>query len=140
MKTIYTIIIAAFFVSCGNSSNTETTNTSDTDTTSQQEVVVSEEPEEVKKPNLLLGTWTINDTKLGLKQTVTYKEDGTYNMEMGVTQRSGIWELKDSILISKNEPDSPGQETTITKLDEEHLWIIWKPKSGRARELKYSRK
>ena len=141
MRILLTFIIAALFASCGTSSNQEATSNEPVTGSEQKEVVVEEEEKtEESSTNLLLGTWTFEDTKLKVVQIITYKEDGTYSMKMGPVDIEGTWELNDNILITKSRPDAPGQKKTITKLDESSLWTIWEPKDGKARELKYIRK
>lgn len=88
----------------------------------------------------LIGTWVYSNKQIGVEQVITYKKDGTYEMNMAEHKINGTWELNNNILITKSSPDAPGQKKTITNIDENNLWTIWEPKGGEAKEMKYIRK
>jgi hypothetical protein len=135
MKLIYSITAMLFITACSN--NTAENVESPAEPKTENPVV----QEEIKKSDadLLIGTWVFDDPKIKVTQIITYKDDGTYSMKMGEMNIAGTWELNDNILITKSRPDAPGQNKTITNIDEHSLTVFWEPPGGKGRELIYKR-
>lgn len=138
MKYLYLITFLFIIGSC-NYSNEKSSEESTAGLETEKPTVVSKPVNEISKSDLLLGSWKLHDEKIDVTQIITYKDDGTYQMKMATIDINGTWELIDSVLITKSNPEAEGQKKTITKLDSENLWTIWEPEGGKARELKYTR-
>ena len=116
MKYIYLIITLFFLGSCG-------TNSSETTIDS------------------LLGSWEYENPNMPVKQVITYKEDGTYQMRMASMDITGTWELTDDVLITKSSAEAKGQKKTIIKITQDSLCTFWEPADGgEGRPMNYVRK
>lgn len=139
MKNIYLILTLLALAACNSSnpSNGETLQ-EQSDEPIHEDVQVAN-PEASKK-EMLLGTWEFTDPKIKVTQVITYKEDGTYQLQMASMNIEGTWELNDNLLVTKSRPDAPGQKKEILKLDSENLWVLWGREGAEAKELRYVRK
>ena len=138
MKYTYLVFALLFTFSCSNEQ--KSTETQAEPDSTEQEIAQEEEVEVESLSDKLMGTWEFEDTKLGVTQSITYSEDGTYNMKMANMDINGTWELTEDVLITKSRPDAEGQKKTITKLTQDSLCTFWEPKGGTGRQINYVRK